>query len=100
MLPVFELVVAKGGPKLPARKAGEELSPTHSAESLPRVDHGSFVFQDASMTEFAAKLSLLRGVDLPVVDKTGIAGVYDITLKSAASAILEPNGPSISTLVQ
>lgn len=98
MLPVYDLVVAKGGPRLPAPKA--DLSPAHATESLPRVQDGSFVFQDASITEFAAKLSLLRGIDLPVFDQTGIKGVFDITLKSAADAILQPDGPSLFTLVQ
>jgi uncharacterized protein (TIGR03435 family) len=100
MRPVYELVVAKGGPRLPVPKADTDLSPTNATESLPRVQDGSFVFQDASMTEFAAKLSLLRGVDLPVIDRTDIKGVFDITLKSAANAILQPDGPSVSTLVQ
>jgi bla regulator protein BlaR1 len=100
MLPVYELVVANGGPRLPVPKADTDLSPTHATESLPRVQDGSFVFQDTSMTEFAAKLSLLRGVDLPVIDRTGIKGLFDITLKSAANAILQDDGPSVSTLVQ
>src|SRR5204863_5288062 len=90
--------IAKGGPKLSAPKTG--TSPSHAVESLPRVQDGSFVFPDTSIAEFAAKLSLLRGIDLPVVDRTGIQGVYDITLKSAASAILEPDGPSLFTLIQ
>jgi len=98
MLSVYDLVIAKGGPRLPAPKA--DLSPAHAAESLPRVEDGSFVFQDASITEFAAKLSLLRGIDLPVVDQTDIQGVFDIMLKSAADAILQPDGPSLSTLIQ
>ena len=37
------------------------------------------------MAEFAARLSLLRGMDRPVVDQTGIAGYFDIVLKGAAS---------------
>ncbi len=52
------------------------------------------------MSEFAAKLSLLRTIDLPVVDRTGIKGVFDITWKSAADAILHPEGPSLFTLLQ
>jgi uncharacterized protein (TIGR03435 family) len=51
------------------------------------------------MVEFAKQLTELRGIDLPVVDRTGINGVYDITLKSAARAILEPDGPSLLTLI-
>lgn len=83
---VFALTVAKGGPKLPPAKAdGDDGVPlNHAVESLPRVDNGSFVFQETSMGEFAAKLSLLYGVDRPVVDRTGIQGIYDITLKGAA----------------
>ncbi|HVW07942.1 MAG TPA: TIGR03435 family protein [Bryobacteraceae bacterium] len=72
MLPVYKLVAAKGGPKLPARKAEGDLPPDHPAESLPRVQDGSFIFQNVSMTDFAAKLSLLRGIELPVVDQTHI----------------------------
>ena len=35
-----------------------------------------------------------------MIDRTGIPGVYDITLKSAASALLDPSGPSLFTLIQ
>jgi uncharacterized protein (TIGR03435 family) len=100
MLPVYELVVAKGGPKLPTRKPDTDLPADHAAESLPRVQDGGFVFQNVSMAGFAAKLSLLRGIELPVIDQTHIDGVYDITLKSAASAILRPDGVSLFTLIQ
>jgi uncharacterized protein (TIGR03435 family) len=100
MLPVYQLVIAKGGPKLPAPKPASDLPPDHAAESLPRVQDGSFIFQNVSMAGFAAKLSELRGIELPVVDETHIAGVFDITLKSAASAMLQQDGPSLFTLLQ
>ena len=100
MLPVYELVVAKGGPKLPARKPDSDLPADHAAESLPRGQDGSCLLQNVSMAGFAAKLSLLRGIELPVIDQTLIEGVYDITLKSAASAILHPDGVSLFTLIQ
>ena len=96
---VFELVVAKGGPHLPKNKI-DELPASYPKESLPRVVDGGFVFANVSMTEFAQQLTELRGIDLPVLDRTGIQGVYDITLKSAASAMLEANGPSLFTLIQ
>jgi uncharacterized protein (TIGR03435 family) len=99
MLSVYELVVAKGGPKLPAPKADAGL-PTHASESLPRVLDGSFFFEDSSVPEFADKLALLRGIELPVIDRTGINGTFDITLKSAAYAISHSDGPSIFALVQ
>ena len=67
---------------------------------LPRVEDGNFVFHDTSMPEFAEKLSQLRDIDRPVVDRTGIKGVFDITLTGAATAMLQPGGPSLFTLVQ
>jgi uncharacterized protein (TIGR03435 family) len=100
MLGVYELVSAKGGPKLSAPKADDALFAVHSRESLPRVEDGNFVFRDTSMPEFAEKLSQLRDIDRPVVDRTGIKGVFDITLKGAATAMLQPDGPSLFTLVQ
>ena len=95
---VYELVVAKGGPKLPANKA-DKLPPSYARETFPRVVDGSFVFSNSSMSEFAQQLTELRGIDLPVLDRTGIRGVYDITLKSAAAAVRDPNGPSLLTLI-
>jgi uncharacterized protein (TIGR03435 family) len=64
------------------------------------VQGDSFVFQDASMGEFATKLSMLRGIDLPIVDRTGIRGTFDIVLKSAPSAAKQADGPLLFALVQ
>jgi uncharacterized protein (TIGR03435 family) len=96
-LPVYELTIAKGGPKLPPANLDRE--DRHVVERLPHVEDGSFVFPDSTLPEFAAKLSLLRGMDRPVVDKTGISGFFNITLKTAAAALLQENGPSLFTLV-
>jgi uncharacterized protein (TIGR03435 family) len=96
-LPVYALTIAKGGPRLPVANPDEGH---HAVETLPRIQDGeSFFFPDSSMAEFAAKLSLLRGVDRPVLDQTGIEGFFDITLKGAAKAILQPDGPSLFTLI-
>jgi uncharacterized protein (TIGR03435 family) len=97
-LPVYALTVAKGGPKLPASNVDDGH---HTVESLPRVQDGSFLFPDTSLRDFAAKLSLLRGMDRPVVDQTGIEGYFDIVLKGAAEAARNPeSGASLFTLVQ
>jgi uncharacterized protein (TIGR03435 family) len=96
---VYELVVAKGGPRLPKDKSAT-LPPSSAKESLPRVVDGSFIFQNVTLGEFAQQLAELRGIEFPVIDRTGIPGVYDITLKTAASALLDPNGPSLLTLIQ
>ena len=61
---------------------------------------GGFVFRNVSLSDFAQQLTEIRTIDLPVIDRTGIPGVYDITLKGAASALLDPSGPSLLTLIQ
>lgn len=96
---VYELVVAKGGPRLPTDKSAT-LPPSYPKELFPRVVDGSFVFRNVTLGEFSQQLTELRGIEFPVIDHTGIPGVYDITLKSAASALLDPGGPSLLTLIQ
>jgi len=99
-LPVYELVTVKGGAKLPPPKTDDSASLSHSQESLPRVQDGDFVFPNATMVGFAEQLSQLRGIDRPVLDRTGIQGTFDILLKSGAAALLDPNDPSLITLLQ
>ncbi|MBS1805158.1 MAG: TIGR03435 family protein [Acidobacteria bacterium] len=96
---VYELVVSKNGPRLPPNKA-DKLPASYPRETFPRVVDGSFVFSNVSMADFAQQLTEIRGIDFPVIDRTGIPGVYDITLTSAAAAVRDPSGPSIVTLVQ
>ena len=52
------------------------------------------------MSDFAQQLTELRGIDPPLIDRTDILGVYDITFKSAASAMLDPAGPRLLTPIQ
>ena len=100
MLPVYELVVAKDRPRLSPSDASASRSPTHAAESLPRIRNDSFLFSDVSMPEFAAMLMQLRGVDLPVVDHTGITGTFDIELKSAPAATRDANTAALFDIIQ
>lgn len=96
---VFELVIAKGGPKLPPNKTGQ-LPSSYPRENLPRVVDGGFLFTNTTLTEFAEQLSQLRPIGQPVLDRTGISGVYDITLKLTARAMLQEDGPSLFTLIE
>ena len=100
VLPAYELVVAKGGPKLPPANTGTSLPQVHAAESLPRIQDGSFAFRDVSMAEFGQMLAQLREIDLPVVDRTGINGTFNIILKSAAKPTADPDRPSLFAIVQ
>jgi uncharacterized protein (TIGR03435 family) len=100
MLPVYELVAAKGASKLPAPNTGPPRPLVHAAESLPQVQNDSFLFSDVSMPEFARMLAQLRGIDLPVVDHTGIAGTFDIALKSAPAAAREADREALFAIVR
>jgi uncharacterized protein (TIGR03435 family) len=99
MLGVYELVVARGGPKLPPANATSRPL-LHAAESLPQIQNDSFLFSDVSMVEFAQMLTQLRGITLPVVDRTGITGTFDIVLKSAPNATREADSAALFAIIQ
>jgi uncharacterized protein (TIGR03435 family) len=67
-LPVFALIVAKGGPKL---QPGDEGAP-----SISRDTDGGWFHKNWSMTMLADWLSGLASVGRPVIDGTGIQGPY------------------------
>jgi uncharacterized protein (TIGR03435 family) len=70
-LPVYDLVVAKGGPKLGA---------TQSDGTTINTGYGRIEVQSSnSVAVFAEELSKVAGRD--VVDKTGVAGRYDLKLR-------------------
>jgi uncharacterized protein (TIGR03435 family) len=99
LLPVYELVVAKSGPKLAAARADTSRPLVHTAESLPRIQNDSFLFSHASIPEFAAMLAKLRVIDLPVVDRTGITGNFDIVLTSGPSLTREGDAAGFFALL-
>jgi uncharacterized protein (TIGR03435 family) len=70
-LPIYALVAAKGGAKLGELK---------SSGSTVNHGHGHIeVLGDNSLALLAEELS--KEVGRPVVDRTGVAGRYDLTLK-------------------
>ena len=78
-LPVYALVVGKSGPKLQA--AAGDGKATLNISSDARL-----AFRNTSMAELADRLSVRPfGLDHPVLDKTGLSGSYDFTLKFADS---------------
>jgi len=87
---VYELVVGKNGSRLHEVEAG----PQHSTGG-----RGSLSAQKMSMSQLADSLS--RTVSLPVLNMTGIKGVFDIELKWAPDDGRDnANGPSIFTALQ
>jgi uncharacterized protein (TIGR03435 family) len=96
--PVYALVVAKNGPKLKQSAPDEESSMTVGGNRTFHV-----TMAKATMEQFAIQLSN-SGLDRPVLDKTGLAGHYDITLnwtpEFAGPPALDSNGVNVFTAVQ
>jgi uncharacterized protein (TIGR03435 family) len=106
--PVYALVVAKNGPSLHASKESDGSSSTSGST-------GQLTARGVTLTEIARTLTqeLSKELGRVVVDKTGIDGRYDVTLKwtpdtGAASvnsgtgdtASPPDSGPSIFTAIQ
>ena len=100
-LPVYALVIAKGGPKFEKTEAGG--TDIGTGNSHIKIHGGD------SVEILAEQLAKVLG--RVVLDKTGIQGRYDITLRwtpengqpdkvNGASTPEETNGPSIFTAIQ
>jgi uncharacterized protein (TIGR03435 family) len=78
--PIYELVVAKGGPKMEV--AATDASGEQHVGMMFRNDRG--VARGVSMQSLAGFLSTPNGgMGRPVIDKTGLSGTYNFTLNSS-----------------
>jgi uncharacterized protein (TIGR03435 family) len=121
-VPVYNLVIAKGGLKMKEAKPGE-ISPWKFHEpgdpSKPLSGIGMTtrmtpsgpltVFQRMDMTSFARSDVFLYTTGRPVIDKTGLTGVYNFTLdfswqqisaSPSPAGASEPTSPDIFTALQ
>jgi len=86
----YALVTAKGGSKLRASDA--------SRAARSAIFRGRIIGQGADMVLLASMLG--RPLDVPVVDKTGLKGIYEIDLKFAPEDGADSSLPSIFTAIQ
>jgi uncharacterized protein (TIGR03435 family) len=117
-LPVYELVVAKGGPKLHEAKPGDTYPngikgpDGHSGPGLIWIQDGQLTCQAVGMVELTRILSQRLGHN--VLDKTGLTGKYDLAMQwpppedrpgpmfdgGEGGNAAESSGPSIFTVIQ
>jgi uncharacterized protein (TIGR03435 family) len=76
-LPVYRVVIAKGGPKLTATTKEEEQA-TNTA--VIGIAAGQMTVRNATMSEFASLMQRYVRLDRPIVNHTGIAGKYNFKL--------------------
>jgi uncharacterized protein (TIGR03435 family) len=107
VLPVYELVVDKGGPRFQPSKveAGQKGVNGLGVGSLHTNSHDG----NADMTSTAVPISSLvnvlsRQMERVVVDKTGLAGRYDLNLSwsrdDGGTAATDQNSPPVLTAIQ
>lgn len=76
VMPMYALVVGKGGPKLTKSAPDAEPSLTSSGTRSTQL-----TVVKGGMDQLATQLSSSPGVDRPVIDKTGLTGSYDYKLR-------------------
>jgi len=102
-LPVYALVVVRA-------KAGLKPAADESGRASMRPGDGALEFRNTSMADFVERLAgRPLVVDRPVVDRTGLTGEYDFSLKFADSAehlkgaledVDRGTGPSLFSVIQ
>ena len=84
--PVYNLVVAKGGPKLMDYEPGDTVTPSYpgaqamTGKVLRWFDPFNLVCQDTTMAELVNSMSGPDRAGRVVIDKTGLTGAYDFTV--------------------
>jgi uncharacterized protein (TIGR03435 family) len=96
VVPVYDLVVAKGGPKMRLWSDADYISTHHQPNSM-RFEVGSYTAWGNPTAQIAGNLTAVLG--RKVIDKTGLTGRYSFNLtwtpwQSRASGMASSSGPA------
>jgi uncharacterized protein (TIGR03435 family) len=101
-MPVYSLVIAKGGSKLHEAKPadtyanGMKLAETGAAAGQGRLLSGGGRLTGQAVPTSRLARALSRELGRPVLDRTGLTGIYDMTLLWADDD--NPKDPNLTTL--
>jgi bla regulator protein BlaR1 len=92
LLPAYAMVIAKNGPKIQTAKPGDTYPDGIKLDGLPGGPH-KFAFTPDGFTAQALPMSfvaerLAMHLNQPVVDRTGLTGDYDFTLKFSSDGAM------------
>jgi uncharacterized protein (TIGR03435 family) len=91
-MPVYMLIVAKGGPKFRASPPGAQKLLT-----LQSKGKGStMTVSCGDMAQLAGEFSKGNNVDRPVIDKTGLTGTYDYKLEWGDDTAVDADARTVS----
>lgn len=100
-MPVYSLVVAKGGPKL-------QPTTSNTADTQMTMNNTRLICRKVTMERFATHMLSSR-MGRPVIDNTGLTGEYDFKMEfqpeprasaPSADAAPAPSGPSFLTALE
>jgi uncharacterized protein (TIGR03435 family) len=97
-IPVYALVVARGGAKLKESAPGTQKRLTLGSKGKSAL----MTVTAGDMAQLAEQFSRRNKVDRPVIDKTGLAGTYDYKLEFGddTAAAADPGVVSVFTAFQ
>ncbi len=107
-LPVYDLVLAKGGPKFTGKEPNADTAAAMAKRGLTGAK-GSIITYDGEITASGVPISsivfsLTGAVGRTVIDKTGLTGTYDFEIKwtpeHGGQTDSQDSGPSIFTAVE
>ena len=96
--PVYDLVLAKDGPKFSEHKANPDEPPDDQKITIGdvhRIDIDTALYTNVTMGQLAAGIA--ARLDRDIVDKTGLTGRYDVTVHPLPSPHYDPKTSSVET---
>jgi uncharacterized protein (TIGR03435 family) len=91
-MPVYMLVVAKGGPKFRESPAGAQKILTQESKGRGYM----MTVSSGDMAQLTGEFSKGNNVDRPVIDKTGLTGTYDYKLEWGDDAAADADAGTVS----